>query len=88
MKQIESISVWYNGASYQAVSISVNCTYDDYESKAINAWRLLDVDMNVVSSGYDEISGQDYINWGNQPADSVNDWIYNWVAGQLNLTII
>jgi hypothetical protein len=32
------------------------------------------------------ISGQDYIDW--DTSVSANDWIYNWAATKLNLTII
>jgi hypothetical protein len=41
-----------------------------------------------LSQGNLSISGEDYINWGDQPAMAINEWIYNWSASQLGLTII
>ncbi|MGL4790317.1 MAG: hypothetical protein ACRCW1_02815 [Anaerotignaceae bacterium] len=41
-----------------------------------------------VASGNLTIDGESYVEWGDVPAMSVNAWIYNWVAEQLNLTII
>jgi hypothetical protein len=41
-----------------------------------------------IAQGSLSISGQSYIDWGNEPAMSVNAWIYEWVAVQINVTII
>ena len=41
-----------------------------------------------VAAGNLTISGEEYVAWGDQPAMAINAWIYNWVAEQLNLTII
>jgi len=41
-----------------------------------------------LSQGNLSIGGEDYINWGDQPAMAINEWIYNWSASQLGLTII
>jgi hypothetical protein len=41
-----------------------------------------------VAQGNLVIQGEDYSDWGDQPAMQINDWIYNWSADKLNLTII
>ena len=70
---------------------------DNYESSSTNSWALFtkiqDVDGNdvvgeQVAQGNLTISGQEYIDWGNQPAMAINTWIYNWVANELNLVIL
>lgn len=96
-KQIEPINVWVNGQSKLAQYLQVTGINDNYESSATNYWQmftmLVDADGvetqgEAVAQGNLTISGQDYINWGDQPAMAINEWIYNWVAEQLNLTIV
>lgn len=96
-KQISPVTIWANGTSKDAEYLQVAGINDNYESSATNDWQLFTkvVDAEGVESmgeqvaqGNLTISGQDYINWGDQPAMSINDWIYNWSAAQLNLTII
>ena len=96
-KQIQPVNVWVNGEVKVAKYLQVTGINDNYESSATNYWQMFT--MNVDAEGIESvgeqvaqsnltISGQDYIDWGNQPAMAINEWIYNWVASQLNLTII
>lgn len=96
-KQIEPQEVWVNGVSKTAEFFQVTCINDNYENSATNYWQLFTkvVDAEGVESQGEQvaqgnltISGQDYINWGDQPAMAINAWIYEWSAEQLNLTII
>ena len=96
-KQISPITIWANGTSKDAEYLQVTCINDNYESSATNYWALFTkvVDAEGVESmgkqvaqGNLTIQGEDYIDWGDQPAMAINEWIYNWVAEQLNLTII
>jgi beta-lactamase class D len=96
-KQIEPVTLWVNGESKVAEYLQVTGINDNYESSATNYWQLftkvvdsegVDVQGEQVAQGNLTISGQDYINWGDQPAMQINAWIYNWSAEQLNLTII
>jgi beta-lactamase class D len=96
-KQIQPINIWINGENKVAEYFSVTCINDNYENSATNYWQMFSklIDENGVESKGEQlaqgnltISGQDYINWGDQPAMSINEWIYNWSASQLNLTII
>jgi len=96
-KQISPINVWVNGESKVAEYLQVTGINDNYESSATNYWQLFtkvvdaegdDVPGEQVAQGNLTIDGQDYVNWGDQPAMAINAWIYNWSAEKLNLTII
>ena len=96
-KQISPVTIWTNGTSKVAEYLQVTGINDNYESSATNYWALFTkvVDAEGVESQGEQvaqgnltISGQDYINWGDQPAMAINAWIYQWSAEQLNLTII
>lgn len=96
-KQIEPVNVWVNGTSKQAEYLQVTGINDNYESSATNYWQLFTMVVDAegvesqgeaVAQGNLTISGQDYINWGDQPAMQINAWIYDWVANQLNLVIL
>jgi hypothetical protein len=88
MKQIQPIDIWINGETKIGINFSVNCIFDNYENSATNYWQILDADGQQISQGNLSIGGQDYIDWGNQPAMAINEWIYNWSADKLGLTII
>lgn len=97
MKQIQPLSIWINGNEEIAQYLQVTCTYDNNKSSATEFYQLFSmfVDNNGIetpaeqlASGSLSISGQSYIDWGNEPAMSVNAWIYEWVAVQINVTII
>jgi hypothetical protein len=97
MKQIEPLQIWNNGRSKTAEFLQVTGINDNYESSATNYWQLFSkvVDAEGVESAGESvaqgnltISGQDYTDWGDQPAMAINAWIYDWVANQLNLVIL
>jgi hypothetical protein len=97
MKQIEPISIWINGEIKVGEYFKVTGINDNYESYATNYWQIFSKILNenneyvagqMISDGNLNITGQDYIDWGNQPAMAINEWIYNWSASQLGLTII
>jgi len=96
-KKIEPVVIWANGQNKTAEYFQVTGINDNYESAATNYWQLftkvVDEEGNEsageqISQGNLSISGQDYTNWGDQPAMAINAWIYQWSADQLNLTII
>ncbi len=96
-KKIQPVNIWINGESKEAKYFSVTCINDNYENSATNYWQMFDAVIDEegvekmgmqLSAGNLTIDGQDYINWGDQPAMSINEWIYNWSASKLNLVII
>jgi len=97
MKQIQPVQIWTNGTLKTAEFLQVTGINDNYENSATNYWalftRIKDIDNKWVAGeqiaqGNTTISGQDYINWGDQPAMAINAWIYNWVASQINVVIL
>jgi hypothetical protein len=96
-KKISPINVWVNGTSKSAQYLQVTGINDNYESSATNYWQMFTMNVDAegvetqgeaVAQGNLTIDGASYVDWGNQPAMAINDWIYDWVAEQLNLTII
>ena len=96
-KKISPINVWVNGQSKSAQYLQVTGINDNYESSATNYWQMFTMNVDAegiesmgeaVAQGNLTIDGEEYIEWGDVPAMSVNAWIYDWVAEQLNLTII
>ena len=96
-KKISPVNVWVNGTSKSAQYLQVTGINDNYESSATNYWQMFTMSVDAegvetqgeaVAQGNLTIDGADYVAWGDQPAMAINDWIYNWVAIQLNLTIV
>ena len=96
-KKIAPINVWVNGQSKEAQYLQVTGIYDNYESSATNYWQMFTMNVDAegvesqgeaVAQGNLTIDGADYVAWGDQPAMSINAWIYNWVADKLNLVIL
>jgi hypothetical protein len=88
MKQIQPTTIWFNGEEKIAKFISVTGVYDNNDTEAKENWRLFTDDNLLIAQGEVIINGQDYINWGNQPASNVNVWIYNYVASAINVVIL
>ena len=96
-KQISPVTIWVNGQSKEAQYLQVTGINDNYESSATNYWQMFTMVVDAegvesmgeaVAQGNLTIDGEEYVEWGDVPAMSVNAWIYDWVAEQLNLTII
>ena len=92
MKTIQPIQAWYNGQEVEASVINATCTSDNLTDAASFQYQIFEVIQNPVPTpmpsylqpvvqGYLYMSGADYQAW-----DS-NDYAYDWVAQQLNLTI-
>jgi hypothetical protein len=97
MKQIEPVQIWTNGTLKTAEYLQVTGINDNYESSATNYWSLFtlvtdaegnDVAGEQIAQSNTTIQGQDYINWGDQPAMAINAWIYDWVANEINVVIL
>lgn len=96
MANIQPISVWYQGNTHQANVFTLYSTGDNLIDTASFQYQLIELIIDPIDptiqrsqtliSDYLYITGQDYIDWDSSV--SANDWIYNWAAGQLNLTLI
>lgn len=93
MKQIEPISIWKNGESFEANllnayiindNLATSCTfYYSLCSSGEGTEALPLVIGQTLSDGNITMSGQSYIDW-----DNSNDAAYAYIAEKLNLTII
>ena len=92
MKEIQPVSVWYNGQSVQAKYLSAYIVNDNLKDTAVFWWGIYSEGANPGESGQNVASanltmaGQDYIDWNTNP--DINDAAYSWIAEQLGLTII
>ena len=90
MKTIQPITVWYNGEERQATVLSAYATSDNLTNIASFNYQIM-VDTGIpggplaslysVVTGSLTMSGEVYQNW------ETNDYAYDWIASQLNLTI-
>ena len=94
MAQIQPISTWYQGAEHEANVFTLYSQGDNLIDSATFKYQL--IELIVVSpdeqtsqtliSGELAINGQDYADWDSSV--SANEWIYNWAADKLGLTIV
>jgi hypothetical protein len=93
MANIQPISTWYQGATHQANVFSLYSTGDNLIDSATFKYQLIELiiispeeqNSQTLVSGEIAINGQDYIDW--DTSVSANEWIYNWAANKLGLTI-
>ena len=93
MKQIEPISIWKNGESFEANLLNAYIINDNLESSCTFYYSLCSsgegteamplVIGQTLADGNVTMSGEDYLNW-----DNSNDQAYSYIAEKLNLTII
>ena len=81
MKTIEPISIWDNGTNQEAIILNAYCINDNLSTSATFYYSLLSDSLQQLAQGNLSMSGEDYIGW------QTNDYAYDWVATQLNLTI-
>jgi hypothetical protein len=82
MKKIEPISIWDNGTNQNATILNAYCINDNLSTSAAFYYALLSNDKAQLAQGNLTMSGEIYNAW------ETNDYAYNWIAEQLNLTII
>lgn len=89
MKTITPVTVWLNGAEAQATVLGAVCQTDNLQSSATFQYQLLTEAgsppnhpyLTAAAQGSLLMSGDVYENW------QTNDYAYDWIAEQLNLTI-
>jgi hypothetical protein len=86
MKQIQPVSIWYNGIMVMATIFNMNSVNDDLTSSATFYYQLFTDINQQVAEGNLTMTGFDYEAYTTSP-DS-NAYAYQWGATQLNLTII
>jgi hypothetical protein len=86
MKQIQPVSIWYNGQIVQATIFNMTSISDNLIDSATFYWQLFNATKIQVAQGNLTMSGADYTNYSSNP-DS-NEYAYQWGATQLNLTLV
>jgi len=86
MKQIQPVSIWYNGNILQATIFDLLSISDNLNSQCTFAYQLYSADNIQLSNGNLVMSGFDYDSYSSSP-DS-NSYAYQWGATQLNLTLV
>lgn len=96
----QPIAIWVAGEEKQAEVMNIRSISDDLDTSAQFYYELCEADIVnsyedgsqstqsgiVLASGNLTMSGQDYINWGNQSGTAINQWACAWALGKLNLT--
>jgi hypothetical protein len=90
MKQIQPVSIWYNGTSVNANIFNLYSINDNLSTSATFYFALysgtLDELGTTLAQGNLTMDGFDYEAYSSSP-DS-NSYAYQWGATKLNLTII
>ena len=86
MKTIESVQIWDNGQVQEATILNAYGTNDNLSTSGTFYYQILsqNVDLSVgqqLSQGNLTMTGEEYQAW------ETNEYAYQWVAEQLNLTI-
>ena len=86
MKQIQPVSIWYNGIMEMATIFDMNSVNDNLTSSTTFYYQLFTNNNIQIAEGNLTMTGEDYTTYSTSP-DS-NSYAYQWGATQLNLTII
>ena len=88
MKQISPVSIWKNGQNKTASILDAYIINDNLSTSCTFYWMLKEADQEeqagqVLADGNVTMSGEDYDNW-----DGSNDYAFDYIAGQINVTIL
>ena len=92
MKQIQPVSIWKNGQSLTASVLDAIIINDNLSNSCTFYWMLKEADSvvdeqtiagQVLADGNATMSGDDYDGW-----DGSNDYAFEYIAAQINVTII
>lgn len=90
MKQIQPVSIWYNGQFLNANIFNLYSINDNLSTSATFYFALFSGTIDELGTKLAEgnltMDGADYTTYSTSP-DS-NSFAYNWGATKLNLTII
>ena len=86
MKEIQPVSIWYNGSMILATILNMSSIGDNLIDSASFNYQLFSADNIQLTQGGLFMSGADYITYSSSP--SSNDYAYTWGATQLNITLI
>jgi hypothetical protein len=88
MKNISPIQIWKNGQNKTASILDAIIINDNLSTSCTFYWMLKEADQEeqagqVLADGNATMTGEDYDNW-----DGSNDYAFEYIAEQINVTII
>jgi hypothetical protein len=86
MKEIQPVSIWYNGIMVLATIINMASSSDNLLDTCTFYYQLFSVNNEPLAGGILTMTGFDYQAYSTSP-DS-NAYAYQWGATQLNLTLV
>jgi len=86
MKQIQPVSIWYNGSIIAATLFNMSSISDNLIDNATFYYQLYSSDNLQLAAGNLTMSGADYTTYST--STSSNDYAYTWGATQLNITLV
>jgi hypothetical protein len=93
MTNIQPVTLWVGGQQQTANVFQLSIDKDNLKDWARLYYQLGNEQPTEEApattwllDGNLTILGEDYVAWDADP--SANEWIYNWSAGQLNITLI
>ena len=86
MKEIQSVSIWYNGQMVNATIFNMTSISDNLIDNATFYYQLFSSENLQLAQGNLTMDGFDYDAYTTSP-DS-NAYAYQWGAEKLNLTLV
>jgi len=86
MKQIQPVSIWYNGQMIQATIFNLISISDNLSTTATFYYQLFSSTNIQLADGNLIMDGFDYQAYSTSP-DS-NSYAYSWAASKLNVTLV
>ena len=81
MKTISPVSIWDNGTVQEGTILNAYCINDNLSTSGTFYYSLLSNSSQQLAQGNLTMTGDAYQAW------QTNEYAYDWVAEQLNLTI-
>jgi hypothetical protein len=86
MKQIQPVSIWYNGQVDSATIFNMYSINDNLSTDCTFYYQLFNATNLQLAQGNLTMTGADYTTYSTS-SDS-NEYAYQWGATQLNLTLV
>jgi hypothetical protein len=85
MKNISPVTIWKNGQSLTASILDAIIINDNLSTSCTFYWMLKEdgEEGQVLADGNATMSGDDYDGW-----DGSNDYAFEYIASQINVTIL
>jgi hypothetical protein len=82
MKEIQPIQMWQNGVFVEAIYLNTWASNVTLGTSAVFCYNILDASQQRLQDGNLTMTGEAYTQW------TIDQYAWDWVAEQLNLTII